>query len=458
MDRLIAPNTVVAGQADTAPATGTPGYATDGNPASNIPATQWPAYQYNAIQEELMAVIVGAGITADRTNNAQLLAAIKALRKSSSILTDTGIANAYTAVNATPLVAGTWIDGVVQQVKIAHANTGASTYAPDGLPAIPIYGLGLQPLQGGELALNGTAVLMRLTIAGVNSGNPIAVLMECAGGAQQIAPATQSQHAVQLGQVRLRLTSNLTLYVSTSGSDSNNGLTSGTAFATIQKAYSVLGQNYDLAGQYTATISVGAGTFPALNAYFPIVGLNGAGSVVINGAGSATIISTSTSGSNAVSATGGAQFTLSNLAVSTSGSASNGVYSANGGSIAIGAGVTFNGCVNAHMYAVSAGYIGVNANYAIAGSANTHITSASGQISITAGITVTITGSPTFSGGFATSNYAGFISAISITFSGSASGPRYSVGANGVINTNGGGASYFPGSISGTAATGGQYV
>jgi hypothetical protein len=59
----------------------------------------------------------------------------------------------------------------------------------------------LQPLQGGELALNGTAVLMRATIAGVNSGNPIAVLMECAGGAQQVAPATQSQHAVQMGQI-----------------------------------------------------------------------------------------------------------------------------------------------------------------------------------------------------------------------------------------------------------------
>jgi len=201
MDRIIAPYTVAAAQADAAPATGTPAYATDGNPASNIPATQWPAYQYNAIQEELMAVILGAGITADRTNNAQLLAAIKALRKSSSILADTGAANAYTAVNATPLVAGTWVDGVVQQVKIAHANTGASTYAPDGLTAIPIYGLGLQPLQGGELALNGTAVLMHATIPGVNSGNPICVLMECAGGAQQTAPATASQHAVQLGQV-----------------------------------------------------------------------------------------------------------------------------------------------------------------------------------------------------------------------------------------------------------------
>lgn len=139
------------------------------------------------------------GTTATLETN--LIAAIRSVTKTGVILADTGAANAYTAVNVPPLVAGTWIDGVVQQVKIAHANTGASTYAPDGLTAIPIYGLGLQPLQGGELALNGTAVLMHATIAGVNGGNPICVLMECAGGAQQIAPATQSQHAVQLGQI-----------------------------------------------------------------------------------------------------------------------------------------------------------------------------------------------------------------------------------------------------------------
>lgn len=142
---------------------------------------------------------VDDGTTA--TLEANLITAIRNAMKTGVILADTGTANAYTAVNVPPLAIGTWVDGAVQQVKIAHANTGASTYAPDGLTVIPIYGLGLQPLQGGELALNGTAVLMRATIAGVNSGNPIAVLMECFGGAQQIAPATASQHAAQLQQI-----------------------------------------------------------------------------------------------------------------------------------------------------------------------------------------------------------------------------------------------------------------
>lgn len=161
-----------------------------------------------AVLAQFAADYSGNNSTDDGTTatlEANLVAAIRSATKTGVILADTGAANAYTAVNAPPLVAGTWVDGVIQQVKIAHANTGASTYAPDGLTAIPIYGLGLQPLQGGELALNGTAVLMHATIAGVNSGNPITVLMECAGGAQQVAPATQSQHAVQLGQAVGRL-------------------------------------------------------------------------------------------------------------------------------------------------------------------------------------------------------------------------------------------------------------
>lgn len=179
----------------------TEGYWTEGNPGTGTPATLERASWFNMIQEELRAVVVAAGLTPSKTTYTQVRDAIKRIGQNTIILADTGAANAYTAVNATPLVAGTWVDGVVQAVKIAHANTGASTYAPDGLTAIPVYGLGLQPLQGGELALNGTAILMHATIAGVNSGNPIAVLMECAGGAAQIAPATASGHAVNLGQL-----------------------------------------------------------------------------------------------------------------------------------------------------------------------------------------------------------------------------------------------------------------
>lgn len=122
MDRLIAPNSVIAAQADTAPATGTPQYATDGNPATNVPATQWPAYQYNAIQEELIAVLVVAGITPDRTENNQVAAAIKALIQGVAGVTPiigsvrnlamtVGAASATATMTADEIVIGTALGG-----------------------------------------------------------------------------------------------------------------------------------------------------------------------------------------------------------------------------------------------------------------------------------------------------------------------------------------------------------
>jgi hypothetical protein len=139
---------------------------------------------------------VDDGTTA--TLEANLISAVRNAAKQTVILTDTGVANAYTATNtpALTVLPGT---GYTQRVNIAHANTGASTYTPDGLTAKPIYGLGLQPLQGGELPV-GVVVLMYLVQAGVNSGNGAWIIIESLGGAQQIPPATQSQHALQLGQ------------------------------------------------------------------------------------------------------------------------------------------------------------------------------------------------------------------------------------------------------------------
>ncbi|MHB9833814.1 hypothetical protein Q8F57_003145 [Paraburkholderia terrae] len=189
----------------TPAAAGTAGYFTDGNPGSGVAATILRADFMNALMLELMNVVSSAGITLSKTAQNQLLLSIKRLVQSQVVLTDTGAVNAYAATNNPALVAGTWANGVVQQFVVGHTNTGASTYAPDGLPSIPIYGLGLQPLQGSEMFAGGTAILMKQTIAGVNSGNPIAVLLECAGGTQQIPAATQPLHAMQLGQATGRL-------------------------------------------------------------------------------------------------------------------------------------------------------------------------------------------------------------------------------------------------------------
>ncbi|WAL80945.1 hypothetical protein OYT13_13775 [Pandoraea sp. XJJ-1] len=132
---------------------------------------------------------------------ANLTGAIQSLTRQQVVLADAGAANAYTAVNSPVLTALPSATGLVQRVSIANANTGASTYAPDGLVAKPILGMGLAALQGGELPAKGIATLLYVVASNVNSGNGAWVLIECTGGAQQIAPATQPQHAAQLAQL-----------------------------------------------------------------------------------------------------------------------------------------------------------------------------------------------------------------------------------------------------------------
>jgi hypothetical protein len=80
MDLLIATNSVPLANADTAPVSGTPQYATDGNPETNVPPTLWPAYAFNGLLQELVVSLIGgAGITPSTTNNTQIAQAIKRL-------------------------------------------------------------------------------------------------------------------------------------------------------------------------------------------------------------------------------------------------------------------------------------------------------------------------------------------------------------------------------------------
>ena len=73
----------------------------------------------------------------------------------------------------------------------------------------------------------------------------------------------------------------ISYYVSTSGSDTNDGLTLGTPFATVQRAVDVMPK--DLGG-YDATINIASGTY----AGFTASGFTG-GSLILNGATSADV-------------------------------------------------------------------------------------------------------------------------------------------------------------------------
>jgi hypothetical protein len=266
-----------------------------------------------------------------------------------------------------------------------------------------------------------------------------------------------------LAASRQLLSGNLNLYVNAStGSDSNNGLSSAAPLLTLQKAINILYQGYDLAG-YTVTINAtGAFTAGAFLAGL-VPGSSGASGIVFDfAAGSSVTIS---SGDNFTCTGGGYSITGLVTITNTDSSAGNG-YGLNafsGGTILISSGsaVTFGACAGAHMVA-DGGYINIDGSYTISGNAPFHLFPFNGGIiqwPSESALTATLSGTPAFTA-FAFANTQGLIFAphTLVTFSGAASGSRYSVTLNSVINTEGGGANFFPGSSAGTTATGGQYA
>lgn len=105
---------------------------------------------------------------------------------------DTAAGNAYAVAYAPVITALT--DGMTLNFKALTSNNGASTFTPNALAAKAIVGLAQAPLQGGEIVAAGTCTVV------YSLALDKWVLISCSGGATQVAPATQSQHALALGQ------------------------------------------------------------------------------------------------------------------------------------------------------------------------------------------------------------------------------------------------------------------
>ncbi|WP_157903214.1 hypothetical protein [Cupriavidus malaysiensis] len=181
--------------------------------ANGFSAGVAPSAQLNKVwrQSSIMTAVLAQFIVAntgqtaiDDGTTATLLAnlatAISVTARQNPVLADTGAANAYVVANLAAFGAYPTVSGLTLDVAIANTNTGASTLNVDGLGTKPILGLGLQPLQGGELPAKGVACLLYVVASTVNGGNGAWVVMECTGGAQQVAQGTQSNHAVTVAQ------------------------------------------------------------------------------------------------------------------------------------------------------------------------------------------------------------------------------------------------------------------
>lgn len=263
--------------------------------------------------------------------------------------------------------------------------------------------------------------------------------------------------ALQGASIRERVTSARTYYVRTDGSDSNNGLanTSGGAFLTVQKAVDVVCNSLDIQNQ-NVTIQIGDGTYTAGVELKDIIGN---GTVTIQGnSGTPANVVISTTSANAISASQYARgyWAIKDFKVQTT-TSGRGILCQRGAFLTY-SNIVFGACAGAHIDVAAGSTLICIGNYSIAGSAPYHFLAQFGGYVACASRTITITGTPAFSSAFSGALSGGQISSGGCTFSGSATGVRYSAALNGVVDTSGGGANYFPGNSAGTTATGGQYA
>lgn len=258
------------------------------------------------------------------------------------------------------------------------------------------------------------------------------------------------------------LTADKYYYVATTGSDSTNtGLSAGSPFLTIQHAIDVASAALDLS-IYSVAIFVAAGTYSIGATTITLRQFVGAGQVYIVGdvATPANVtVTNSASFTSVFTATHiGTIYNIWGIRIqSTAASDARGIESDNGSQ------VQFENCefstgLTRHLSANMGGVIIATGNYLISGGGNAHILADEAGIIRTAGRTATLSGTPNFALGFAYVYKAQAI-AWGMTFAGTgATGQEYQVAANGVIDVAGAGAGYFPGSLGGSTATGGQYV
>jgi hypothetical protein len=262
-----------------------------------------------------------------------------------------------------------------------------------------------------------------------------------------------------------------TLYVNGStGSDTlydgTQATVSGThgPFATIGKALTIM-TRYDLSG-FNFTINVADGTY-SISSPISFPPPNGVGTVFLTGnhATPANVfVQNNVAGSAFVANRGGNYFvdgfTLSAVAA-LGGDAGNGIAVGGPTNVTIVA-LRFGACIGSHMETGPGGFTLVEGPITINGNAFAHQSSYSNGSLLNdnftpPNLTISIPVSITF---FASAQDGAQLRPVygTITGAGNVTGTRYFSQSKGVIDTQGGGATYLPGTVAGATQTGGQYV
>jgi hypothetical protein len=242
------------------------------------------------------------------------------------------------------------------------------------------------------------------------------------------------------------------------GNDANNGLAQNRAGAllTMQAAYNLITAGLDLGGR-AATIQLADGVHTdnlAIGSPW-----SGGGEVVLQG--NSSFPSNPYIAPASASAISVGCGLLGNLLIQNC--ALGGVAGAPtinvGAAAAVVIGnIDFIGPSEIHIQTNAGAFVSTNGPYMISGAMGYHIGGFHGAFVQFDGQTISILGVPAISGNFLLCSDRSGIEVVGDTFVGSATGNRYSVVLNGVINTGGAGASFLPGNSAGSSATGGQYA
>lgn len=399
--------------------------------------TEWRSAWLNAITANLRALVRKSGRPATNVDDDLLLRAVRS-QGANYVALAGGTANALTAVlDPAPLNSNDTI-GLPLRIKIASDNTGPATLDV-GIGPLPIRTVLNLPLQDRDLPKDAI-----MSFVGT-------------GTSWQLTGFVQSD-------LKIKLRGNLTVYVRSDGNDANNGLTNtaGGAFATIQGAFSYVKRNYDANG-FTLTIQIGiAGSYVGVD--FDSFG----GPIILRGdpANQDSYVITPYTAPSGITywlrcVTYGVTLTGVKLSRASATAGNDlGLYVNFGGNINLSnvtLELTTGGGGNYHCFVTNGGQLFLVGPIKIIGPCSApFLANRFGIVASSGPVAVTIVGTPAYTVGFV--NVAlGLAEMGSMTFTGTFTGPRYAVSENGVIKV-GGGATFFPGSLAGAVATGGQYV
>jgi hypothetical protein len=246
-------------------------------------------------------------------------------------------------------------------------------------------------------------------------------------------------------------------YISATGSDSTtaDGLSSTSAWATLQHAYDTVVDKIDLNG-YAAIFNIGTGqNFAGVDMLTNPLGVVGRNSIQWKGAGIASTRINALN-SNCFYSENGIEFLVSDVALTATGLDTEW----NGYGIWCGAScvtifdrIDYQHCDSAHMHATLAAIIATDAfkthTYTISGGSKYHVVTDFSSMAHLYGATVSVTGNPAFTY-FLYSFANGTTNVMSdTTFSGAATGTRFFVDRTSRINIVGRNESIIPGSIYG---------